>query len=192
MAAAGRPTRGQLLDDPRSGARPLAGSPGRGEDRGGQGEPGNRARNARVRAAARARNRRQRQAGNVTGQPAAGPAPARAPAPLSAPQKPAAAPAQPTAAAPAAQPPQDRQSALAARFRGRGVAGEGAGAVLALFAYPLLVNGLRGGPAQAKGWLAAKFINQPYGGGRAGGGRAPSGSGAPPPAPRRPGTGPQP
>jgi len=41
--------------------------------------------------------------------------------------------------------------------------------MLALFLYPLLVNGLQGGPAQAWGWVKAKWINQPYGGGNAGG-----------------------
>lgn len=45
-----------------------------------------------------------------------------------------------------------------------GAGGEGAGAFLALIAYPLLVNLLDGGPAQMWGWVKAKFINQPYGG----------------------------
>jgi hypothetical protein len=36
---------------------------------------------------------------------------------------------------------------------------------LALFLYPVLVNFLTGGHAQVIGWLKAKFINEPYGGG---------------------------
>jgi hypothetical protein len=39
---------------------------------------------------------------------------------------------------------------------------EGAGAFLALFAIPLLVNLLEGGPAQMWGWVKAKWLNQPY------------------------------
>lgn len=35
--------------------------------------------------------------------------------------------------------------------------------MLALFAYPLLVNLLKGGPAQMWGWVAAKWANKPYG-----------------------------
>lgn len=36
--------------------------------------------------------------------------------------------------------------------------------LLAVFAYPLLVNLLNGGPAQMWGWVKAKWVNQPYGG----------------------------
>lgn len=40
---------------------------------------------------------------------------------------------------------------------------EGSGAFLALFIYPLALNFLRGGQAQAWGWVKAKWLNQPYG-----------------------------
>ena len=42
--------------------------------------------------------------------------------------------------------------------------GQGAGAFLALFAYPLLLNLLDGGPSQMWGWVQAKFVNKPFGG----------------------------
>jgi hypothetical protein len=73
--------------------------------------------------------------------PAAAPAPAAAAAPA------------PAAAAPPAPPP------------GRTVdfTTQGSGAFLALFIYPLALNFLRGGQAQAWGWVKAKWINQPYG-----------------------------
>lgn len=35
------------------------------------------------------------------------------------------------------------------------------GFVLGVLLWALAVNFLRGGPAQAKGWLRAKFINEP-------------------------------
>lgn len=43
---------------------------------------------------------------------------------------------------------------------GGNVAEEGAGFLLGLFAYALLVNFLRAGPAGVRAWLAAKFINK--------------------------------
>jgi hypothetical protein len=39
---------------------------------------------------------------------------------------------------------------------------DGAGFVLGLIAYSLLLAYLRGGPDAVKGWLKAKFLNQPY------------------------------
>lgn len=50
---------------------------------------------------------------------------------------------------------------------------------LALFAYPLLVNLLTGGPAQMWGWVKAKWLNQPYGGTSNSGPTAAAGSPAP-------------
>lgn len=44
---------------------------------------------------------------------------------------------------------------------------EGAGFLLGLFAWTIALNYLRGGLPQAKGWIAAKFINKPYEGGTA-------------------------
>lgn len=84
---------------------------------------------------------------------------------------------------------QQQKGGLTARYAARSAGAEGAGAILALFAYPLLVNALRGGPAQAKGWLAAKFINQPYGAAAAGSGKR---TRTRTPAPQRPGPGPAP
>lgn len=40
----------------------------------------------------------------------------------------------------------------------------GAGFLLGLIAWAIVINLLRGGPAQAKGWILAKLINKPYGG----------------------------
>lgn len=48
------------------------------------------------------------------------------------------------------------------------VVDEGAGFVLGLVAYALLLNYLRGGIPAVRGWLAAKFINRPYHGPGAG------------------------
>ncbi len=73
-------------------------------------------------------------------------------------------------------------------FLARTAGQEGAGAVLALFLYPLLINGLRGGPERARGWLAAKFLNRPYAAGPAARGGRGGRGGKAPPAPRRPGT----
>jgi hypothetical protein len=91
----------------------------------------------------------------VTGTAPARPSPA---ATAPAPGPPAAA----APAAPAAASGQQSGGGLAARYAARPKGADGAGAILALFAYPLLVAALKGGPAAAKGWLAAKFINQPY------------------------------
>ena len=38
--------------------------------------------------------------------------------------------------------------------------------ILGILIWALVVNFLRGGTPQAKGWLAAKFFNQPYTGGK--------------------------
>jgi hypothetical protein len=83
------------------------------------------------------------------------------------------------------------QGTLARRYAARPKGADGAGAVLALFAYPLLINALKGGPAQAKGWVAAKFINQPYGGPGPGGPGSKTITTRNPP-PQRPGPGPRP
>ena len=45
------------------------------------------------------------------------------------------------------------------------VSQQGAGLFVGLIAYALLVNYIRGGTPQVKGWLAAKFMNKPYTGG---------------------------
>jgi hypothetical protein len=66
----------------------------------------------------------------------------------------------------------------AARRGGGGLVDDGAGFILGLVAYALLVNYLRGGVPAVRGWLAAKFINRPYMGASAG---SPA-QAAPPPA----------
>lgn len=147
-AGRARVSRDELLADPHSGAKPLAGSPGG--------------------AKAPLKPRRRPAAAPVTpvyvlpasAAPAA--APAAVPA-VAAPPAPSPAPAAP-AAAPAPVPADDSTGPAASRGGGRRLSNEGSGALLAFLLYPLLVNGLRGGPAQAKGWLAAKFVNAPYGG----------------------------
>jgi hypothetical protein len=64
--------------------------------------------------------------------------------------------------------PQQPQQPAAAAPRDFSAGTEGAGALLALFLYPLAVNLLNGGPAQMWGWVKAKWLNQPYGAGPAG------------------------
>lgn len=145
-------SRDELLDDPRSGARPLGGGARQSRPPRDQGTRDDLAR-ARKRPA------------NSTAQPRAA-APARRPRPAPAARKPReTAPAtRPLPAvvdedqdqAPAAEPP-------AAPARTVNFGNEGSGAFLALFIYPLVINFLRGGQAQAWGWVKAKWINQPYG-----------------------------
>ncbi|MFE7413139.1 hypothetical protein [Streptomyces laurentii] len=71
----------------------------------------------------------------------------------------------PAAAAPAAgqEPPAPAELPIPeALKRGNGGAMDtGAGIVLGVVGYALLVNFLRGGPSQVKTWLAAKFVNKP-------------------------------
>lgn len=42
------------------------------------------------------------------------------------------------------------------------IPGNGAGFLLGLVGYALLVNFMRGGLPQVKGWIGAKFLNKPY------------------------------
>lgn len=92
-----------------------------------------------------------------TGQTAA--AAATLPLPAAAAAAPSPAPSSSATAAAAPAAPSSSSSPAAARSFGV----EGAGAFLALFCYPMLVNLLSGGPAQMWGWIRAKWINQPYG-----------------------------
>ncbi len=62
--------------------------------------------------------------------------------------------------------------------------GDVAGFLLSLIGYALVLNYLEGGPAQVRGWLAAKFLNQPYQPATS----APSAA-APPSSPAAPSTG---
>ncbi len=55
-------------------------------------------------------------------------------------------------------------SGLSGLLRGKG-GGTVAGTALGFVAFALFRAILNGGPAEAKGWLAAKFINEPYTGG---------------------------
>lgn len=50
----------------------------------------------------------------------------------------------------------------AAERQGVDVVSDGAGLLLGMVAYALLINYLKGGAPQVRGWLAAKFINKPY------------------------------
>lgn len=96
--------------------------------------------------------------------PASAPPPAAAPPPPSStPGKPRnQAPAPSAPAAPASSPgPGAARPAAPATSRASTATREGSGALLVLFAYPLAFNLLRHGPAGAKAWLAAKFINSP-------------------------------
>lgn len=46
--------------------------------------------------------------------------------------------------------------------RGPGFVNDGAGMILGLILYALALNYLQGGAPQARGWIAAKFINKAY------------------------------
>jgi hypothetical protein len=66
-----------------------------------------------------------------------------------------------------------------AALRGPGLANDGAGFVLGLVLYALVLNYLQGGAGQVRGWMKAKFLNQPWGGAApAGGGDAGAAVGA--------------
>jgi hypothetical protein len=49
-----------------------------------------------------------------------------------------------------------------AGLRGPDWVNQGAGFVLGMLVYALALNYVQGGPDQARGWLAAKFLNKPY------------------------------
>lgn len=68
--------------------------------------------------------------------------------------------AAPPASTPAGNPPARRPQLGGGAPQ---VVNEGAGFLLGLIGYALLINFLRGGRAQARGWIAAKFLNRPYG-----------------------------
>ncbi len=140
-------TRDELVNQPRSGVR-------EGAARGGPVTPPPPASSPAGQAAKASASRRRRAGG--PGRPPPPPAsasPARKP-PGTPPRAGPASPARP-AAAPGAGPRGKAPRASTA-------SAEGAGGLLALFAYPVLMNLLRGGPAQARGWFAAKFFNEPY------------------------------
>jgi len=103
---------------------------------------------------------RRREIAAAPQQPAAAPA-AASPAPQRAP---AAAAASPTTGGVQGAYQQRVAGPVRQAYQARTVGQEGAGALLALFLYPLFVATLTGGPAKARGWLAAKFTNQPYSG----------------------------
>ncbi len=54
------------------------------------------------------------------------------------------------------------QARGAAGVRGPDFVNDGAGFLLGLIVYALALNYLQGGAAQARGWIAAKFVNRPY------------------------------
>lgn len=60
-----------------------------------------------------------------------------------------------------------RRSSSPPAARGRGVTyvpREAASLALGMLAWALFINWVQGGTDQAKGWIAAKFLNKPYGG----------------------------
>lgn len=149
-------TRGQLLAQPRSGARPLPGSPGSGQGP----ASSSRANPARAR-------------------PSAARRPASQNSRASRPRAQAAAPAtsQGTSRAhvqrqvqPQSQPSTAGQFSPLAQAGGQVVhyGQEGAGALLALFAYPMFIALLRGGPPAMWAWVRAKWANQATGTGPTG------------------------
>lgn len=56
-----------------------------------------------------------------------------------------------------------RSTAGAGAAKAGSVANDGAGILLGMFAYALLVNYLAGGVAGTRAWLSAKFLNRPNG-----------------------------
>lgn len=149
-------SRDDLLGDPRSGAKPLGGGARQGRPPRDQATRDDLAR-------ARARKR----PANTTAQPKAKTkAPARRPRPTPPVGKP-----RETAAATRPLPAvgdEDQEAApepapAAAPARSVNFGSEGSGVFLALFIYPIAINFLKGGQAQAWGWVKAKWLNQPYG-----------------------------
>jgi hypothetical protein len=134
-------SRNQLLNNPTSGAHPLPGSPGAGP------------RHIPARRKTGGAPPAKQPTGFWQAPPASpGGAPAVAPPPTpAAPGTPVVAPA---AASPAA--------ATAARGTSAGVIEQGSGVLAALVIYPLVMNLVKGGPAQMWGWVKAKWLNQPY------------------------------
>ncbi len=148
--AAPRVTRAQLLAQPRSGATS-------GAARGGPVTPPDRQSPSPAAEAPGGRPARRRSAA-----PPGSPASATSPSPAS--------PAGPGSSKIAETGPSRGERARAAAGgkvirtanRARTVSAEGAGGLLALFAYPIGLNLIRGGPAQAWGWVRAKWFNEPY------------------------------
>lgn len=150
-------SRGDLLDDPRSGARPLSGKAR-------QGRPPRDQATRDALAAKRPANA-----------PAPGTRAKKAPARKPPPRRPRSATATATTTAPlpvagsepassSTAPVPDPGNQAPSGGGGRASWGtEGSGAFLALFVYPLVLNFLRGGQARAWGWVKAKWVNQPYG-----------------------------
>ncbi|MFD9053284.1 hypothetical protein [Streptomyces zaomyceticus] len=91
--------------------------------------------------------------------PAATAATGATPAPAAPGVDPAAAPAVEPEQAPAPAPPEIPIPDALKRGNG-GAVDTGAGVVLGIFGYALLVNYLRGGPTQVKAWLSNKFVNK--------------------------------
>jgi hypothetical protein len=154
-------SRDGLLDDPRSGAKPLNGKARQGRPPRDQATRDALARKRPANAAApRTRTTKPKP-------PARRPRPARE---LPGPGKGGAAAAPATSADPAAaaaavvpDPGNQAPRTPASSGGGRSFATEGSGAFLALFVYPLVLNFLRGGQGRAWGWVKAKWVNQPYG-----------------------------
>ena len=60
------------------------------------------------------------------------------------------------------QQPAASQRAPVVNVSTGGAAHQAGGAVLALFLWPLILNLVRGGTGQMWGWVKAKFVNEPY------------------------------
>ena len=148
-------SRGELLADPRSGAKPLGGGARQGRP------PRDQATRDDL---ARARKR----PANTSAQPRAKAAPAsRAPARRPRPTSPVGkdAPTAPLPVTGSQDEDLEETPVPDTGNQGRTVnfGAEGSGAFLAFFVYPLVINFLRGGQAQAWGWVKAKWLNEPYG-----------------------------
>ena len=103
-------------------------------------------------------------ASKTAARPSTSTAPRRRASTSTRPPRPAKTPAspEPSPDSPAPAPEQDEQQQEPRGSATNRAAVEGAGAFLALFAIPLLVNLLEGGPAQMWGWVKAKWLNEPY------------------------------
>lgn len=150
-------SRQQLVQQPRSGARPLTGTAAP-KPAAAKKKPRTPAATRKPRPPAGTAARAPRRQAKTAPPPPTTPQPSvyttmpninrTQPLPAPAPASPAAAPA--AAASPAPAPRRD--------FGGS----DSAGLVLALFAYPLAVNLLQGGPSRMWAWVKAKWLNQPY------------------------------
>jgi hypothetical protein len=148
-------TRGELVDRPRSGARPLfASEPAAAPSSTAPAPQVKRPRSSSSSASSPRRSSTRTRAPSSRRSSAS----TRAPSPPRRPSRSSASPA-PTLPLPAAAAAAPSTSPAPSASSPRDYTVEGAGAILALFAYPLAVALLNGGPPLMWQWIRAKFTN---------------------------------